>query len=154
VEDYVQALRTIEYNFVDIETVDNLKRLEGQSRTVYIRVSDGMTDSDERERVINFEYTLIPLSIPNAFAPGSMNYATWRIREKGDYATVLTQYPDAEIFVFDKRGQIVFKTVGFEREWDGTLNGNPLPVDTYFYVINLNYGGVQYKGTVTIFREK
>ena len=41
---------------------------------------------------------------------------------------------------------------GFEKEWDGYVNGQVLPSDTYFYTIDLNlqYMKKTYKGAVTI----
>jgi gliding motility-associated-like protein len=155
VDEYITAIRSVEYNFIDIETVDNLRSLRDDPRTVYIRISDGVAESVEKERVIDLRYSHIPLVIPNAFTPESRINANtvWRIREKDHSENILTQYPDAVVTVFNKRGQIVYSAVGLEKEWDGTRNGQPLPADTYFYVIDLHYGGIVYKGSVTIFKE-
>jgi gliding motility-associated-like protein len=155
VDEYITAIRSVEYNFIDIETVDNLRSLRDDPRTVYIRISDGVAESVEKERVIDLRYSHIPLVIPNAFTPESRINANtvWRIREKDHSENILTQYPDAVVTVFNKRGQIVYSAIGLEKEWDGTRNGQPLPADTYFYVIDLHYGGIVYKGSVTIFKE-
>lgn len=155
VEEYMNAIRTVEYNFIDIETVDNLRSLRDDPRTIYITISDGAAESEEKQRVIDLRYSHIPLVIPNAFTPESRVDANtvWRIREKGHSENILTQYPDAVVTVFNKRGQIVHSSIGLENEWDGTRNGQSLPADIYFYVIDLHYGGIVYKGTVTIFKE-
>ncbi|HZI24373.1 MAG TPA: gliding motility-associated C-terminal domain-containing protein, partial [Chryseolinea sp.] len=60
----------------------------------------------------------------------------------------------AMIKVFDKRGVMIHESIGFEKEWDGSSNGQTLPVDTYYYTIDLNlsYMKKTYKGTVAILR--
>jgi gliding motility-associated-like protein len=50
----------------------------------------------------------------------------------------LTDYPDHEIFIFNRWGNIVFRTKNYGNDWEGTFNGNPLPDGTYFYLIELN----------------
>jgi gliding motility-associated-like protein len=56
--------------------------------------------------------------------------------------------------VFNKRGALVFEASGLDNEWDGRMNGNLLPADTYFYTIDLNgaYATSRYKGIVVILR--
>jgi gliding motility-associated-like protein len=54
--------------------------------------------------------------------------------------------------VYDKRGSLLYQATGFENEWDGISNGQVLPVDTYYYTIDLNlpYMKQTYKGVVSI----
>ena len=54
------------------------------------------------------------------------------------------RFENAEIKVFDRWGQVVFKSIGYgpDREWDGTNNGNRLPMGAYFYIIELNIDGL------------
>jgi len=55
------------------------------------------------------------------------------------------------IKVFNHRGLTVYESTGFENPWDGTFKGELLPVDTYFYTIDLKLLNQKtYKGTVTI----
>lgn len=53
------------------------------------------------------------------------------------------RYERAQVQVFDRWGQRVFNSIGYGpgREWDGTNNGNRVPVGAYFYVIDLNLEG-------------
>jgi len=42
-----------------------------------------------------------------------------------------------ELVIFDRRGVQVFKNTNYDNKWNGIdLNGNPLPDDTYFYILN------------------
>ncbi len=42
--------------------------------------------------------------------------------------------------------------VGYNQPWDGTHNGSPAPVSTYYYIIDTKFPGLKYSGYVTILR--
>ena len=89
---------------------------------------------------------LRPVKIPNAFSPnGDFTNNDWRIDN-------LSDYPGATVEVYNRYGQIVFKSVGYAVRWDGTLKGKPLPVATYYYIIKLENGFDPLTGSVTIIR--
>jgi len=84
------------------------------------------------------------LKIPNTFTPnGDGINDTWKI-------SYLDSYPNSWVQVFTRTGQLVFESHGFYQPWDGTLKGKPLPVDTYYYIIEPNNGREPFKGYVTI----
>jgi gliding motility-associated-like protein len=89
------------------------------------------------------------LIIPNAFTPGDDPYhPTWHIDN-------INMFPDADIQVFDRWGRRVYQTYGGSGdEWDGKgPNGKDLPVDTYYYVIDLKVDGYGViTGAVSIIR--
>jgi len=85
-------------------------------------------------------------AIPNAFSPnGDGINDTWEIK-------YLNTYPGCVVQVFDRDGQPVFNSVGYNVNWDGTFNGKPLPIGTYYYVINPKNGRALMSGSVTIIR--
>ena len=90
------------------------------------------------------------ITIYTGFTPNDDNINDkWRIVNSDSY-------PDMEVTVYDRSGQKVFNTVGYsdpDKWWDGTYKGKPLPVSTYFYVVDLKIGdeGI-YKGPVNILR--
>jgi gliding motility-associated-like protein len=87
---------------------------------------------------------LKPIKVPNAFSPnGDGINDTWVI-------TNLSDYPGAVVEIFNRYGQSVFLSNGYSKPWDGTQNGKPLPVATYYYVIQLKNGFVPVTGSVTI----
>ena len=46
-----------------------------------------------------------------------------------------------ELTVFDRRGALVFENLDYDNLWHGTnYNGEPLPDDTYFYIIKAENG--------------
>lgn len=71
------------------------------------------------------------VKIPNAFSPnGDGINDDWKIVN-------LVTYPEATVQVFNRFGQKVFESRGYNRPWNGTYNNLPLPVGTYYYVIDL-----------------
>jgi gliding motility-associated-like protein len=84
--------------------------------------------------------------IPNAFSPNGDNINDkWVIGE-------LTYYFGCTVEVFNRGGQKLFNSVGYQNAWDGTHNGKPLPVGTYYYIINPKNGHPVIAGHVTILR--
>jgi gliding motility-associated-like protein len=59
---------------------------------------------------------------------------------------------NCQIRVFDRSGKNVFESVGYTNEWDGNLNGTPLPEGAYYYVINCSDIAKKLTGTVVIIR--
>ncbi len=47
-------------------------------------------------------------------------------------------YPNCRVIIFNRWGSIIFESIGYEEPWDGTYNGEQLPMGTYFYKIELN----------------
>lgn len=86
------------------------------------------------------------LYIPNAFTPdGNGRNDTWNIN-------ALEAYPGFELFVFNRYGQLVFKTNKTPVAWDGTCKGKPCLNGVYTYVIKTGNENEPVKGTVMIIR--
>jgi gliding motility-associated-like protein len=86
------------------------------------------------------------ISVPNAFSPnGDGINDTWVI-------TTLSAFPGATVDVFNRYGQPVFHSENLNKAWDGTYNGKPLPVGTYYYIIDLKNNEKKTAGSVTIFK--
>ena len=84
--------------------------------------------------------------VPNAFSPnGDGINDTWQIK-------YLESYPGAIIEVFNRYGQRVFYSEGYDVEWDGNFSGKPLPVGTYYYIVNPKNGRKIVSGSVTIIK--
>ncbi|MBK6831734.1 MAG: gliding motility-associated C-terminal domain-containing protein [Flavobacteriales bacterium] len=72
------------------------------------------------------------LFIPQGFSPnGDGVNDRWEV-------TGIGAFPENTLKVFNRWGQLVFESYGYENEWDGrALFGRDLPDATYFYVLNL-----------------
>jgi gliding motility-associated-like protein len=84
--------------------------------------------------------------VPNTFSPnGDGIHDRWEIK-------YLDTYPGATVEIYNRYGQLVFKSTGYTQSWDGTYNGKPVPVGTYYYIINPKNGRNQMSGYVDIIR--
>jgi len=89
---------------------------------------------------------LQPIEVPNAFSPnGDGTNDRWEIPNLADY-------PGAKVEIFNRWGQQVYLSYGYNRPWDGTHLGKPLPLATYYYIITLNNGFKPVTGSVTIIK--
>ena len=83
---------------------------------------------------------------PNVFSPnGDGINDKWMISN-------LSDYPGSYVEIFNRYGQRIFYSAGYNYPWDGTYNGKPLPVATYYYVLTLKNGFEPINGSVTIIR--
>ena len=116
------------------------------STTTYTLV---VTDDNNCEASGSIQVTVSGRSkilVPNAFSPnGDGINDTWII-------TNLSIYPGATVDVFNRYGQKVFHSENSNKAWDGTYNGKPLPVGTYYYIIDLKNNEKKTAGSVTIFK--
>ncbi len=140
---YSKALRSIQYHSTETQSAEN--------KIIYFVLNDGKSDSETSKRNLLMGAANVSLEIPTGFTPnGDKANDTWKIVPlKSD-----SEYQRAQIKVYNKTGSVVFESTGFEKEWDGRLNGEMLPADTYFYTIDLNLKTPQgyLKGLVTILR--
>ncbi len=84
------------------------------------------------------------VSIPNAFTPNHDNKNDfWKIRG-------LELYPNCHVTVFNRWGQVVFHSYGYNVPWDGNNKGMPLDSGTFVYIIDLRNGTKPLRGTVLL----
>lgn len=89
---------------------------------------------------------ITPIKVPNAFTPnGDAINDVWKIEG-------VDNYPDATFNVFDRTGNKVFTSKGYNKPFDGTQAGNNLPVGVYFYKIILSANCDPLTGSLTIIR--
>jgi gliding motility-associated-like protein len=85
-------------------------------------------------------------TIPNVFSPNGDNINDkWNIRGLKDFDNCVVE-------IFNRYGQMIFRSIGYNQPWDGTYKGNAMPVATYYYIIDLKNGERPIGGSVTILR--
>ena len=103
--------------------------------------SNGCVSTD----TIYIKVLLKPIA-PNAFSPnGDGIHDTWQILHLNDY-------PNSRIQIYTRAGQLIYQSVGFATPWDGTYKGQPLPIGTYYYIIQPGNGSDVIKGSITLLR--
>ncbi|MFN8713122.1 MAG: gliding motility-associated C-terminal domain-containing protein [Bacteroidota bacterium] len=115
------------------------------STTYVLLVTDtnGCFASDTMELIV-----LPAISFPNGFTPnGDGVNDFWQIDN-------ITPFENCEVEVYNRWGELLFRSVGYNTPWDGRYDGQELPVGTYYYVIDLNdpLFPEPYTGPITIMR--
>ncbi|MBK7818833.1 MAG: gliding motility-associated C-terminal domain-containing protein [Sphingobacteriaceae bacterium] len=89
------------------------------------------------------------IKIPNGFSPnGDGKNDTWMIDN-------IQQFTECTVEVYNRWGELLFVSApGYPKLWDGIYHGKPLPVGTYYYIIDLKHEAYPkpFTGPLTIFR--
>jgi len=119
-----------------------LTNLSGGNHTVVVQDKNGCAVT------IPFVIeALTDIEIPNGFTPNNDG-----INDKWVLKNLSVIYPKCSVKVFNRWGMLVFDSIGYRREWDGTYNGKNLPDGTYYCIIELGKGEAPLKKSVTIMR--
>jgi gliding motility-associated-like protein len=107
-----------------------------------VRSNDGCGTSSDETQVLVFE----KIKVPNTFTPNGDGYNdVWQI-------DLLDLFENSITEVYNTAGQLVHRSVGYSKPWDGTRNGKRLPAGTYYYLIDLKTNADRLTGYVTIIR--
>jgi len=97
-----------------------------------------LTVTDENRCKAFAEITLLEpndLDIPEGVSPNG--------DQENDYFVVrgLESYPDNQITIYNRWGNIVYQQEGYQNDWEGNNNrGEALPDGTYYVVLSVNKG--------------
>jgi gliding motility-associated-like protein len=89
-----------------------------------------------------------PIKPYTGFSPNADGFNdTWEIDNAVAYGDLIN------VRVYNRWGEVVFESRGYDTPWDGTRNGRQMPVGSYFYIIDVKDGNSKpYTGIVTILR--
>lgn len=95
---------------------------------------------------INVQEAELAYGIINIFTPNGDGF--------NDYWSIpfIKDFPDAVIKIFDRNNQLLIEYKGADSSWNGTVNGELVPMGNYLYVIDLKNGKPPIKGYVTVLR--
>lgn len=101
-----------------------------------------------QKSVVIFSEQCCDIRIPNAFTPNGDGL--------NDIFTAISPgSPKAfNLMIFNRYGNMVYQSLSVTNGWDGTQNGRPVDVGTYFYIIEVECGGQRntFKGDLTVIR--
>ena len=112
-----------------------------------VRTNHGCTNTFSYPVVVGPDLIVF---IPNAFTPneaGPDANEGFKAHISGEKAM--------EMIIFNRWGEMMFKTIDKDMQWDGTFKGVPAQQDVYAYslkVIALNDEVYSYTGTITLIR--
>lgn len=143
-EEYQQFIRNIQYEYKGED-------VPAASKTISVSVNDGESESEIFAITIGFDDIILSVDIPTGFTPngdGVNDHWEISVPEAG------ISLSDAVLRVYNRRGILVFESTGLSTPWDGRMNGQDLPADSYFYTLDLNSSAKRnrYKGVITILR--
>jgi gliding motility-associated-like protein len=132
------------YKWSDNSTTRNLSNISVGLYIVKVTDLNGCSAVDSLQVTPENETCLV---ISNAISPnGDLINDVWNIGH-------IEEYPLAEVKIFNNWGVVVWKSEqGYPHPWDGRSNGMLLPVDSYFYIIDLHNGTKPISGSVTIIK--
>lgn len=108
---------------------------------------DGCMASDELN--VNYQPCECPIFIPDAFTPNGDG------RNDKLHAIASCEVRGFQIQIFNRWGQLVYIGYNINDGWDGTFNGSPAEMGTYFYVLTFNSQyrqTIERKGDITLIR--
>lgn len=162
VEDFSTGNRGMQYGFwcgrkwylngvlqstADAHTLLSVKPwMEGDSVVVRM-VAFSYSCVDSAKKVVPFRR--VALYFPNVFTPG--------IEPNGTFQPIVQGLLQYELWIYDRRGVLVFHTTDPNHPWDGTYHGRPCPAATYIYKcryrdLETPAGFQNLSGTVTLLR--
>ncbi len=128
---------------IDNDTLKNPVITGEVNRTYTLTVTDSRGCQSQDQVMVKVSPEI---KVPNTFTPngdGINDY--WDI--KG-----MVAYVNATVDIFNRYGQSVYHSIGYNQAWDGTYNGKALPTGTYYYVINTKLDDQVLSGPVTIIK--
>ena len=117
----------------------------GREFTVILQVTD------EAGQVITQEFIITVMAEENVVFQNSITpngdglNDTWRIEG-------LDGCSDCSVEIYNRWGNKVFSSIGYQREWDGIFQGETLATGTYYYVIKLSSDESPITGSVSILK--
>ena len=116
--------------------------------SVRIESNDGKSGVFERNITIKTVFIYkndLTVRANNIISPNGDNiFDTWKIEN-----SIL--YDNCEFFIMNSNGEIVFQSMGYTTEWDGTSNGKNLPIGAYYYIIKTSQEQIL-RGSITLIK--
>lgn len=128
-------------------TISNPLAQPTQTTTYLLTVTDinGCMDQDSVRIIVDQDFDVF---IPNLFSPNGDGFNdTWEIPE-------LSYYPNTAVSIINREGRMVYSSDNYDNSWDGTFEGKALPDATYYYLVQFENSDKEYKGAVSILRNK
>lgn len=121
----IEGIGNYEYslNNQDFQSSNQFFLEEGGVYTLYVR------DTSFCDFLVSEQFAFI--SVPKFFTPNGDGHNDALVL-KG-----LTQYPEATFTIYNRFGQLIKQFSTPDDDWDGTFQGNSLPADDYWYLLQL-----------------
>ncbi|RDC58242.1 gliding motility-associated C-terminal domain-containing protein [Pedobacter chinensis] len=112
--------------------------------TYYVSQYNGTCESPKKE--VKIKLGLNGIEIPTAFSPNDDGINDFWVIKGAE------SYPIFNVKLFNRNGAKVFESPHYKNTFNGMVNGKPLAVGVYYYLININDGCSSISGSLTILR--
>jgi gliding motility-associated-like protein len=135
-----------------IGTGSNLLPNDQLGTTIYY-VTETANGCEGPASIVTITINDCQIIVPTAFTPDGDNANDYWEIVNLDYV-----YPDNQVTVYNRWGGLIYQSEKgkySEKPWDGTYNGDALPVASYYFIIDFNIEETQpVKGIVSIVLDK
>ncbi|MEM9327132.1 MAG: PKD domain-containing protein [Bacteroidota bacterium] len=132
---------------LDNSSIQSPRATPTETTTYTVRVIDELGCQGQDTVTVNVKEDFV-LVANNVFTPdGNGQNDTWIIQN-------VETFGNANVRIFDRYGTVVFQETDYQNDWNGTFGNDILPDGTYFYLITFSNAPVEYKGSVTIIRNR
>ncbi|WP_299100927.1 T9SS type B sorting domain-containing protein [uncultured Winogradskyella sp.] len=129
--DYEYSLDGVTY-----QSENYFENLESGIYTVFVRDINGCGINTETISLLNYKKFFTP--------NGDGENEFWQI-------TGSQLEPDLQVYIFDRYGKLLINFTGNDVGWDGNYNGNLMPTNDYWFVVERS-NGLTHKGHFTLKR--
>ncbi|MFB9108790.1 T9SS type B sorting domain-containing protein [Flavobacterium gyeonganense] len=125
---------------VNYQTSNTFYDIPGGLQTAYVKAKDNLCNLNQVTQ------TFIILVFPAFFTPNNdLHNDFWEV-------TGIENYPQAQVTIFDRYGNLLAVLSGDKLSWDGNFNKIPLPASDYWYVLKINDKNPLFKGHFSLKR--
>ena len=129
----------------DAENCNPYNDSDGDGFANIDEISCGVDPNDAQS--ICQDYASIGLKITDFFSPNGDGINDQWADES------FIRYPDNEIWIYSRSGQLIFNQVNYQNNWTGQFNNEDLPEGSYYYLIDFNRNGnPDYQGIIYLAR--
>lgn len=135
--------------------VSNITLIAGETQTIYIRIENIDYTTCYSVSTVNLRVDNEATDTEQRCMPFFSNTMTPNGDGANDvfYIENVTEFPNNQLTIYNRWGNIVYETNGYLNNWQGTYNGKTLPVGTYYFVFELGDNtGRKHSGYVAILR--
>lgn len=112
----------------------------GVTNTIYIRTENNLATDCFSISPFNIRMDNENTDIDDRCMPFFSNTMTPNQDGSNDFFFIqnIESFPLNHLTIYNRWGHLVYETNGYNNNWEGHYNGKPLPVATYYYVMELN----------------
>lgn len=129
------------------QNTDSLTVRPSKTTTYRVRIGNGSGCTTIKSITVEVAEDYKALIPNNLITPnGDGKNDVWVVKN-------IDMYPNNEVTITDRSGRVVYTKNGYNNTWDATSEGNPLPEDTYYYILYINSGKGKLTGFISVVKE-